>query len=194
VGVFQSGGLWSYSGTSLTGGASVLLGNVAHLAGSLTWSGALDATASDDTDGDSRSYDVPLQLRLGATAVLAPGLSVSAGLTHADWASVDDDLRSGTSAGPVSSYGLGVELSRASILGRTAPIRLGYRKTDLPFALGGGKPTEKVWAGGGGLNLSQVGELVRAGVDLALERGDRSDSSLSEKFWRSTLTVRVAGF
>jgi hypothetical protein len=194
VGAFQSGGFWGYSGASVTGGASVFLGNIAHVAGSLTWSGKLDATASDDSDGASRSYDMPLQLRLGATAVLASGLSLSAGLARADWSGVDGDLRGGASGGVVSSYGFGVELSRASILGRSAPLRLGYRKTDLPFGLEGGKPTETAWTGGLGLNLSQVGDLVRASVDLALERGERSDSALSEKFWRSTLTVRVAGF
>jgi hypothetical protein len=194
VEAFQTGGFWSYSGAAVTGGASVFLGNVAHLAGSLTWSAPLDATASADTDGASRSYDVPLQLRLGATAVLAPGLSLSAGLTRADWSPVDDDLSSGTSAGATSSYGFGLELSRVTLLGRGAPIRFGYRKADLPFGVGSGKPTETVWAGGVGLNLSQVGDVVRAGVDLALERGDRADSAISEKFWRSTLTVRVSGF
>jgi hypothetical protein len=194
VGSYQAGGFWGYSGVSVTGGGSLFLGNVAHMAGSLTWSSALQATASDDTDGASGSFDIPLQLRLGATAVLAPGLSVSASLRRADWSSVDDDLVSAASSGVTTSYGVGVELTRATILGRSAPLRVGYRRSDLPFALEGGKPTETVWAGGFGLNLSQVGELVRAGVDLAVERGDRQDSATAEKFWRSTLTVRVAGF
>jgi hypothetical protein len=194
VGAFQTGGYWSYSGAAVTAGGSVFLGNVAHLAGSLTWSSGLDATASEDTDGASGTYDIPVQLRLGATAVLAPGLSLSASLRRADWSSLDDDLSSGASAGATSSYGVGMELSRVTILGRSAPVRFGYRKADLPFGLDGGKPTETVWAGGFGLNLSQVGEFVRAGVDVALERGDRKDASVSERFWRSTLTVRVAGF
>lgn len=194
VGAYQTGGYWSYSGTAVTGGASVFLGKVAHLAASVTWSSALDAAASSDTEGPSGSFDVPLQLRLGGTAVLAPGLSVSAGLSRSDWSGVDDDLTRGASAGLTSSYGAGLELSRVTVFGRGAPIRLGYRKDQLPFALGGGKPTEKVWAGGVGLNLSQVGELVRAGVDVSLERGERKDATVSERFWRSTLTVRVAGF
>jgi hypothetical protein len=191
---YQDGGFWSYSGASLTGGASLDLGNVAHVAASMTWSSSLDATASEDTQGTSRSYDLPLQVRLGASAVVAPGLSLSAGLTHADWSSLDGDLTDGASAGSTTSYGVGVELTRARLLGRTAPLRVGYRRAELPFALGSGTPSEKVWVGGLGLNLSQAGEVVRASVDLALERGDRSDSVLSERFWRGTLTVRVAGF
>ena len=51
-----------------------------------------------------------------------------------------------------------------------------------------------MWAGGLGLNLSQIGDLVRAGVDLALERGDRADTTVTESFWRATLTVKVSGF
>ena len=191
---YQAGGLWGYSGATLTGGASVLLGTFAQVAGSLTWSTALDAKPSDDTAGGARTFDLPLQVRLGATAILAPGLSVSAGFTSADWSAVDDDLTEGTSTGITNSFGVGVELSRARLFGREAPLRFGYRRSDLPFALGPGPATEKLWAGGIGLNLSQIGELVRAGVDLALERGDRVDTSLSESFWRATLTVKVAGY
>ena len=191
---FQAGGFWGYSGTSLSGGASMNLGTVARVAASLTWSGALNATASDDTDGDSRSYDVPIQFRVGGSALLAPGLAVSASLSSADWSAVDGDLRGSSSTGRVNSYGAGLELTRARLLGRTAPLRLGYRRAELPFALGTGTPTESVWAGGMGLHLSEVGELVRAAVDLGVERGTRSDSELSERFWRSTLTVRISGF
>jgi len=191
---YQDGGFWSYSGAALSGGAAVTLGSVAYVSASVAWSSSLDATASDDTAGESRAYDLPLQVRLGATAVIAPGLSVSGGLTRADWSSLDGALAGGKSGGATTSYGLGVELTRARLLGRSAPLRLGYRKTDLPFALGTGTPTETVWAGGFGLNLSQAGDVVRAAVDLAFERGERSDSVLSERFRRATLTVRVAGF
>jgi hypothetical protein len=191
---YQDGGFWRYSGAAVTGGASLGMGSVGQLSASVTWSSGLDATASEDTEGASRSYDLPLQVRLGASALVAPGLSLSAGLEHADWSSVDSHLADGASAGSTTSYGVGVELTRARLLGRTAPLRVGYRRTELPFALGGGMPSETVWAGGFGLNLSQTGDVVRAGVDLALERGDRSDSVLSERFWRATLTVHVAGF
>lgn len=190
---FQTGGFWSYSGVGITGGAALSVGTWAHVSGSVTWSSSLDATASDDSDGDSRSYDLPLEMRLGATAVLAPGLMVHASASSADWSGLDNDLLGSASVGTVVSMGAGVELTRARVLGRSAPLRLGYRRTDLPFALGTGTPTETVWSGGLGLNLSQVGELVRAGIDLALEKGSRSDSVLSENFWRGTLTVRVSG-
>ena len=190
---YQAGGLWSYSGTAITGGASVSLGSFAQVAGSVTWSSALAAKPSVDTEGAAGSFDLPLQLRVGATAVLAPGLTLSAGYTRADWTPVADDLSEATPTGSANSYGVGVELSRSRIFGRDAPLRFGYRKKNLPFGLGD-SPTEKVWAGGLGLNLSQIGDLVRAGVDLALERGDRADTTVTESFWRATLTVKVSGF
>jgi hypothetical protein len=68
------------------------------------------------------------------------------------------------------------------------------RKSDLPFTFDGESPTESVLSGGIGLNLmpAQVG-LVGA-IDLAFERGDRKAGSLSESFWRATVTFRVGSF
>jgi hypothetical protein len=192
---YQVGGLWTYSGNSVTGGASVSVGSFAQVAGSFTWSSKLDASPSDDTEGAAGSFDLPLQLRVGATAVLAPGLALSAGFTSADWSGIDNDLADGTSVGSTTSYGVGIELARARLLGRSAPLRFGYRKRDLPFVLNaGGNPTETVWAGGLGLTLSQAGDFVRAAVDLSVERGTREDALMSESFWRGTVSVRVSGF
>jgi hypothetical protein len=191
---YQAGGLWTYSGASLTGGVYANIGSFGHVAGSLTWSSGLEASPSSDTEGAAQSFDIPLQLRVGGTAVLAPGLSLSAGLTRADWSGIDGQLTQGTSVGTTTSYGVGLELSRASIFGRQAPLRFGYRKSDLPFVLNQGTPTESVWAGGLGLHLSRSGDFVRAALDLALEKGTREDAVLSESFWRGTISVRVSGF
>lgn len=191
---YETGGRWGYSGTSVTGGARLALGEVGLVGGSVTWSGGLNAEASEGTDGDDRSFDIPLQIRLGASALLAPGLSLSAGYSSADWSGIDDDLAVGSSVGSVRSYGGGVELTRATLFGRNAPLRVGYRHRDLPFTFQGGAPTETAWTGGVGLALNEVGELVRAGLDLAIERGERTSTVINEKFWRASLTLRVAGF
>lgn len=191
---FQAGGFWGYSGTSLAAGASWTLGTVGRVAGSLTWSSGLDAEASDDTDGASGSFDLPLQVRLGASAALAPGLSLSASWASADWSAVGADLRGGSTARASSSYGAGVELSRATLLGRSAPLRVGYRRTALPFGFGAGDAAETAWSGGLGLNLAQSGPVVLSVLDVAVERGTRKDDALTERFWRGTLTVRVSGY
>jgi hypothetical protein len=190
---FRDGGRWSYSGASVTGGASVTVAGFAEVAGSVTWSGGLKATASENTEGSDRTWDVPLELRLGASAVLAPGLSLAAGLTRADWSGLADYLADGTSPGSTYALGVGVELTQATLLGRSAPLRLGYSRRDLPFTLSGGTPRETAWTGGVGLALNQVGELVRAAVDLAVERGRREDGPVAEDFWRASLTLRLSG-
>jgi hypothetical protein len=191
---YTSGGVWGYSGTTLSVGGTVSVGSFAQVGASMTFSGALSAEASEDTDGSDRKFDVPVELNLGASAVLAPGLSLNAGLTRADWSGVEGDLEAPASAGSSLSFGAGLELSRARLFGRSAPIRLGYRRADLPFALRGDPPTESALTGGLGLALTEVGELVRAGVDLAIEKGNRTDGMLDEKFWRAALTLRLSGF
>jgi hypothetical protein len=65
---------------------------------------------------------------------------------------------------------------------------------ELPFRFRDEDPVEKVFSGGIGLNITQVEQLVLAGVDLAVERGSRDAGTLSESFWRATLTFRVAGW
>lgn len=191
---FETGGFWGYSGTTVTGAANLALGTVAQVGGAVTWSGSLTAEASDDTEGDDRSFDLPVQYRVGASALLAPGLAVNAGFSNADWSVIDDDLLGESSVGTVQTYGFGVELTRATLFGRNAPLRIGYRHRDLPFKFQGGSPTETAWAAGVGLALNEVGELVRAGLDLSLERGERTGAVITESFWRASLTLRVAGF
>lgn len=183
---------WDYSGTTVTAGAGVRIGTVARVAGSVTWSSDLSADA--DSAGTDRTYDMPLRLRVGGSALLAPGLMVTASLDRADWSAMAGDL-TGTTVRDVTSYGVGVELTRARLLGRQAPIRLGYRSGGLPFALGaGGEASESAFTGGVGLTLAGTGPLTLAGVDLAVERGERTETGIVEEFWRAALTLRVSGF
>lgn len=192
---YQAGGRWTYSGTTVTGGASARFGQFARLSGSVTWGGTLNARASLDTRGDDASYGLPLGFRVGGSALLAPGLMIAGSVSRADWTGTGEDLTTGSTAGSTMDFGFGVELSRASLMGRRAPLRFGYRSSDLPFELsGGGAAAESVFTGGLGLVLNEQGGLVLASVDLGVERGERKDLTLTEKFWRATLTLRVAGF
>lgn len=189
---FQAGGRWAYSGTSVTGGASFNIGTVGRLAGSLTWSTDLEAEASETTEASGASYAIPLQVRVGGTAVLAPGLAVTASFGQADWQTIVSSAT--VAARSVQTYGVGVELGRAQLLGRNAPLRVGYRHTDLPFALGEGEPYERVWSAGLGLGLSETAAVILAGADLSIERGTRLGGLADENFWRAAVTLRVAGY
>ena len=191
---YEVDGLWSYSGLSVTGGFAADVGSFARVAGSATWSGSLNATASEGTEGSDGAFDLPLQYRLGTSVVLATGLLVTASVIRADWADLADDLATSSTVGSMNGFGVGLELSRARPLGLAAPLRFGYRKSNLPFSFGSSSATETAFAGGFGIILNERNGVSLAGADFAVERGERSDSSLTERFWRATLSLRVSGF
>jgi hypothetical protein len=164
-----------------------------NLSASATWSTSLDAEASSSTAGGNESFDLPLQLRVGASAPLAPGLTVSASAARADWSDVQSSLTGGGEAGVALTYGAGLELTQARLLGRSAPLRVGFRHSDLPFSPAGESASERIFSGGLGLVLNQAGEVVLAGVDVGVERGRRSAGPLVENFWRGTVSLRLAG-
>lgn len=190
---YVSDGSWTYSGYLVTGGVATQLVDVVNISASATWSTTLDAEASSTTDGGDGSYDVPLQLRLGASAALAPGLTLSASASRADWSSVSDDLNGSSEGRTTLAFGTGLELTQARLLGRSAPLRLGFRHSELPFTLGGEAASERIFSGGLGLVLNQSGEVMLASVDLGVERGRRAAGSLIENFWRATVSLRLAG-
>lgn len=191
---FTTSGVWRYSGTSVTAGANADLGTVGRLAASATWSSGLEADPSQGTGGEARSYDLPLELRVGGTAVLAPGLALAASATYADWSGIEDDLTVPTLVGSGTGYGVGLELSQFRMLGRRAPLRVGYRSVGLPFGIGVEEGSERAFTGGFGFIFNEANGLVLGAVDLAVERGEREAGSVVERFWRGTVALRVAGF
>jgi hypothetical protein len=172
-------------------GGQVDVGEIARVAGSWSWSGDVTATPSADTEGGSETFQISSQLNLGASGALAPGVNLTVGVQYADWSDiVDPDLEKPGTIG----FGIGLEWEDASVLTSQSPLRLGWRRTPIPFGFDGEKVDESAWTAGIGLNLVQANDVPLARVDLAVERGSRSASSLMERFWRASLSVRVAGF
>lgn len=186
-------GKWSYTGYSLTVGASADVSDIVRVAASVQLPTALDAEGSPETDGEDGRFDLPTQLRVGASGQLAPGLVIHASGQLVDWSPIAQDLREASSAGSAHGFGVGLELSRARLLGRQAPLRFGFRRTALPFALTGDDASERVFSGGLGLALNETSDILLAGVDLALERGRRSGGGVTESFWRATISLVVSG-
>lgn len=190
---YVSDGSWSYRGYFVTAGVATRFAELVNVSASATWSGDLEAEASETTVSGSGSYDVPLQLRVGASASLAPGLLLSAAATRSNWSSVEDQLNGGIATQAGLAYGFGLELGRFRLIGRQAPLRLGWRHADLPFSPEAEEGSEQAFVGGLGLTLNQTGEFVLATVDVGVERGSRSAGSLTEDFWRATLSVQLSG-
>jgi hypothetical protein len=189
----QAGGFWNYSGVTATVGATVDVSQVLRVAANLTWSGDVDADPSEDTSGSGATFDFPVELRVGVSGALTPALVANVGVMHADWSSAGEPLResSGRSA---LTVGGGLEWTGATIAGRRSPIRLGYRRSTLPFTLGTDEAVETAFTAGVGIDFVQSGNATIAGMGIALERGRREAGTLSESFLRASLTLRVAGF
>lgn len=108
-------GTWAYTGQSLTAGVSADIGSSIRVAGSVQFPTDLEATASEETGGRDRTFDLPIQYKVGVSAALADGLTVSGSIARADWSSVSDDFAGAARAGNTNGYGFGVELSRARL-------------------------------------------------------------------------------
>ncbi|HET9948736.1 MAG TPA: hypothetical protein VFQ22_07430, partial [Longimicrobiales bacterium] len=183
---------WRYSGYSVTAGISSDVHQSVRLAASATWSTEIDADARGE-DAQDLQFTLPLEVRFGASAVLTPGLVLVASGVWADWSETGADL--GIDAADTTlGYGAGLELAQATLFGRSAPLRFGYKRRELPFSPGPGRATEQSWAFGLALNLGQSGETVVASTDLAVERGSRSGGGYDEDFWRATASVSLSSF
>ena len=191
---YSDGGKWQYGGPTGSIGAVWDPLEFLRVSGSVSWNGKLEAEPSTATSGAAASYDLPTEFRVGASGVLTPRLSLSLGMSYADWKPSPEGLAAETVAGAIMSFGGGIEWQGSGLGSRTIPLRLGMRRSALPFRLDGADPTETILSGGVGLNLTQADEFVLAGVDMALERGSREAGSYSEDFWRGTITFRVSGW
>lgn len=187
-------GRWSYKGYHATAGVSADLNRTFHVAGSVQLPTALDAEASDETLGQDRSFDLPVQYRAGASASFDVGLLLSASVALADWSGTQDDLTGSVQAGSANALGLGLEFSRARLFGKDAPLRFGFRRGTLPFSPGDGDVTERILSGGFGLALNTTNDVVLASMDLGVERGRRSGLGIVENFWRGTISFQASGF
>jgi len=185
---------WQYSGLTASFGARWDPADFLRLAGTATWSGALKADPAPGTQGEDADFQLPMEFRFGASGLLTPGLTMTLGLAYADWQATADGLQEDDLAGAVWSYGGGLEWTGAQLRSRRTFVRLGARRTNLPFRFGGENPMETLVAGGIGLDLTRPQDVIVGGLDLAVERGRREAGSLEESFWRGTLTLRIASW
>jgi hypothetical protein len=190
---FEERAAWTYAGTAVTVGMGFDPSPITRVAASVTWSSDLDAEPREGTPAQGASFDLPLEIRVGASAALTSRLLMTGGLYYADWSGADGGLEGVLSAERVTSVGTGVEWGGPTLIGRTFPLRFGYRRTELPFRFESGDPVESALSVGIGLNLAQVNEFTIAGIDVALERGSRTADRLSEDFWRLTASLKVSG-
>lgn len=194
VAPFKSGGRWGYSGVTATAGLVFDVSDIVRAGGTLTWSGSLNAELTDGSEDRARKYDMPLEFRGGISGALGAGLSAVLSASYADWSGAWSSLGGEATAGPALSLGAGLEWTSPWFFGRPLPLRFGWRRAKLPFRLDTEDPVESTLVGGFGLQLAGAGNIPLAQIDLGVEHGTRSAGSVSEDFWRSTVSLRLAGF
>ena len=191
---YETGTEWQYSG--LTGAVSFQWDpfEAVRFGGGVTFSQDLEAKPGDGSDSEKETFAIPTEYRLGASGILTPRLAITAGFSFADWKGSEGGLDSEDVAGSVVNVGGGIEWAGPTLGPRNFPIRMGWRRGDLPFTYNGETPTENVFTGGIGLNLMPQGRGMIGAIDLGFERGSREAGLLTETFWRGTVTVKVGSF
>lgn len=182
---------WSYSGSRFRVGVASDVTDRIRVSADVSIQG--DLTAENDTSGvlfRTRTFEMPTAFEAGASARINPRVLVTGAVGWTGWSG---SLAGSTEfvASDVVWFGVGAELTGARILGARIPIRLGLRRTDLPFhASGVSQPTETAFTLGFGLRVSEE----QAKIDLAFEfgsRGDLESSGFEETFQRLSFTVAL---
>lgn len=186
---------WSYRGAGGSVGLEWRPVEALTIATAASFGGSLEAETSDSLATDA-SYDIPTRLSAGASGRVAGNLLLALSGEWAGWSGMNDALLEVGGARDVVSLNGGLEWDGATIFNRPLPIRLGARRSELPFAWGTpGAPSD--WADEtaftAGLGTILGNGAVRA--DLAAERGWRGGEAagLDESFWRTTLSVAILG-
>jgi hypothetical protein len=198
---------WSFHAPLATAGARLDLGGIARVAATATWGGRLKANGLDSVAID-RNFDMPLQASVGASAQLAPRLLLAVNADYTGWSKTANNFQGGvfgafdqeeTTSRNTWNYGAGLEygMGRAD---KPSAIRLGARRTQYPFYLVSDNPVnEKTFSLGFGKRFLGDDNGPLAVGDLAVEHGNRaggptaSGSSLSESFWRLTVSLALFG-
>ena len=190
---FRERGRWQMTGTTFGLGAMWDFRDFLRISGSFTWSGDLRATPVGQTEGGEASFELPTEFRVGASAMLTPVVAATLGFGRSNW--TPSESGAGAAArGAVTTFGGGMEWSGMGLFGRGLPVRVGYRRAELPFSIDASTPTESGFAAGFGWNLIETEDLIIAAFDFSYERGTRATDSISESFSRYTFSFRASSF
>ncbi len=182
---------WQYGGSRFRIGASAPFGDRFRIGADFSLAG--DLTAERDTVGGpagTRRYDMPAAVEVGASARVSDRLLVTGAGGWTGWAGAEGGSDSYV-ASNVTWFGAGAELTGTRLLGASVPLRLGIRRTSLPFhAPGVEQPSETAATFGLGVRVAEE----KARIDVAFELGSRGDlgsSGVEESFRRLSLSLAI---
>lgn len=173
-------------------GGSLRVGDRVVVGAAFGRGGTLYAT-EDGADSPDAEFDLPSSLQLGGSVRLTSAWLVTAGAGRSWWSAVEpfgDAPGSAFTSHDVQWVGGGIEYGGMSLLGGRFPVRIGVRRTGLPFSRGTEALDERAFSGGFGWEF-QEGLAV---FDLAFETGSRGEVAaigLAENFSRVTLSFSL---
>lgn len=173
-------------------GGSIRVADRIVVGAALGRGGTLYATA-EGSDAPDAEFDLPTSVEIGGSVRLASELLVTAGAGRASWSSVEPLV--GATGAEFTSHdvqwlGGGLEYGGLTLLGGRLPVRIGARRTGLPFSPGTEALEEQAFTGGFGWEFQER----LAVFDLAFETGSRGDVAalgLAESFRRITLSFSL---
>ncbi len=179
--------LLSYRGWRFGGGINVMLGDRFMLGGAGSIASSLTAEA-DDSLSTSSEIDLPARFDVGASARVNDRVLLTVNGGWSGWSTA------GTVAGAVAHdivwAGAGVEYSGLRLLGGEVPLRLGVRRSELPFSFGSDPIDESALTGGFGWSFRRGLAVVNLGFELGT-RGDLDVDGLEESFQRLTVSFEL---
>lgn len=182
---------WEYSGRRFRFGAATDLTSRIHLGADVSLQSALTAER-DSIGGESltRKFDMPVAFEVGASARVSERLLVTGAGGWTGWSGAEGGSDEFVASNVVWA-GVGAELTGTRLLGVSLPLRIGLRRTDLPFhPRGRDQLSERALTLGLGARVAEE----QARVDVALEigsRGDLADSGVEEGFQRLSITLAL---
>jgi hypothetical protein len=187
------GGRWSYSGPLASLNLSWDPSPVLQVGATVAWGGTIKVNPAEGAADIRREVSVPLEFKVSTSAVLNPTLALNVGATFSNWTDLGDPSLEDAGAGRVTSYGGGLEWEGMNFWAGGLPLRLGFRRSDLPFRFLGDKVRESAISFGFSVVMAQALDLPLGAMDVAIEVGNRNSGGLEERFRRLTVTTRVGG-
>ncbi|HRP07296.1 MAG TPA: hypothetical protein PLL69_02310 [Gemmatimonadales bacterium] len=180
----------TYTGFGVSAGLIYSPSSRIYLAGTIRQDGSLDVRRDSVPAGE---VDLPLTLSVAGRLRVTTGMALSAQFTTQNWSVANRGIveSGGVGARNTIEVAAGLELLGNVRRPDHLPLRVGVRHAQLPFMLGeGSQPRELGVSLGTGLRFARD----QGGIDLALERIQRSQGSLySESAWQLSVGVSLRG-
>ena len=179
----------SYKGWRFQAGAAFEVEDRFRVSGTLFFGSTL--TATPDGDAPLGEVDLPTSFLIGASARPVSNVILAGSYGRSSWSSVQDI--GGSTSQDIERFGGGLEYEGLDLLGGDFPVRIGYRRSGLPFSRTGDGVQERALTTG-------FGWIFRDGVaqlDMSLDVGTRGDLEITgseESFRRLTVSFALRQF